>query len=73
MNISYLKKLKISLNQAVFVCCSNPITCQLIVLESCSNPEKAWKSESAVKNKIFGFDRVSSIAGSKVMAKKRNW
>jgi len=35
--------LKISLNQAVSLCLTNPITLYSIVLESCSNPQKTRK------------------------------
>ena len=48
--------LKISLNQAVYMCLSNCITPLLIELKSCSSPQMTWKVfESAIKKIFFGF------------------
>ena len=40
----------------IFALLSNSITHQLIVLESCSNPQKTWQVfKSAMKKKFLGF------------------
>ena len=45
------------LNQTVLNCLTNSTTHQVIVLESCSSPQKNWQVfESAMKKFFFGFE-----------------